>query len=86
MKLNEIGFANSKIGLMLDAMGERYGAPPSKFLGYHPLDGRGLLLNLAIATAGALRQEGEISVEGQYRRKQSSWDKDALEDIRRNMM
>lgn len=76
------GFAKSPMGLTLDAVGQRYAKRPSSLLGMHPLDGRALLLDIAIAIAAHDASQDEKTVTGEYMRKQAKWPKHIKDELR----
>jgi len=81
------GFAKSDVAYTIDLICRRYGGVrPSEVLGYHPMDGRGLLMDIAIAKHSAMRDAESETVKGRYEAMKATWDKDTYDEVRRFMM
>lgn len=79
----KMGFAQSNIAYTLDALGRRYGQRPSQILGYHPLDGRGLLLDLAILQHVLETEAESETVGGKIKAKQAQWPPEVRRELKK---
>lgn len=79
-------FVKSDVAYTLDALGRRYGVRPSQILQYHPLDGRGLLLDINIMKSALQREAEARTVEGKHQQNKATWDMEAYKEFAGRMI
>ena len=77
-----MNFAESNAAYALDALGRRYGVRPSELLRFHPLDGRGLLLDLKIMQEAFTREQEAETVGGKIKAKQARWSPEIRRELK----
>jgi len=77
-----MSFTKSDVAYTLDVIGRRYGVRPSQLLGYHPLDGRGLLLDLDITKNALSREQEAETAGGKIKQKQARWSPEVRRELK----
>lgn len=75
------GFLSKDVLYTLDVLGRRYGERPSEVLGYHPNDGRGLLLDISCMTEGMEREKQPETARDKYMNKKRGWNQEVYKDV-----